>query len=110
MLQLDEEVLRILIRTALREMRVRKDWDLQLVDLKGKWNSIRIILDTYKNANFEFYVNNQLVRKSKVEYFIPDCAPSVEFKIGIYRPYRYYDEPSTTSIIDYDKIVVKKLK
>jgi len=75
-------------------------------DLQGGWNAFKMIFDTsYDNPEFELYINNEFI--TKLNYAIPKCSPNLTFKFGIYRD---AEESNSTSIIDFDKILVRRLK
>lgn len=90
-----------------RHMDHHKIRSVSIEDLGNEWNTFKVILDTHSDSHMDLYLNEQHLITS--DYEIPKCAPRLNLIFGLYRP-GYDLNENTTSIIDFDKILVKKLK
>ena len=93
--------------TGVHTMDKNKIRSVRTEDLGNEWNTFKVILDTHSDSHMDMYLNEQHL--ITLDYVIPKCSPHLTLKFGLYRP-GYDDETNTTSIIDFDKILVKRLK
>ena len=79
---------------------------IKISDLIGKWNNVKLNFDTTSSPKFSLYLNDKQVFLN-VPFWVEACDKP-HFKFGIYRPGN--ENGIKLSIIDFDKINVKKIK
>ena len=73
----------------------------------GGWHQIKLVLQTnVGTSKYSLFLNNKLEIPND-DYFLPTCSrPYIKF--GIYRP--GYPNNSKTSIVDFDDVIVTKVR
>ena len=80
---------------------------VEINDLIGKWNKVKMKFDTSENAEVSLFLNDKEVY-SNIPYLIKACG-TPHFKFGIYRPGNK-NKKNNRSVVDFDKIKLTEIK
>ena len=113
-----------LVLELLRERRSGQNYHenfntrINIRDIIGKWNKVRLIIDTGDIPAVQKSFNEKHIYLNRYhdeigQFIIPDCGKP-HFKFGIYRPGNSYRSSTLIgnkrSIVDFDKIQLKEIK
>lgn len=85
---------------------LKYDTDIEIKEIIGKWNTVKLVFDTSEEPEISVYFNQKLIL-NKGHYTIPECGKP-HFKFGIYRP-GTAEHPNERSMVDFDNINLTNL-